>query len=131
MLSVVSPLHPCRGNYVLVKGVSRMAGLRICELNFEGPYSIDTTEIPANRAAVYVIICNLSGKNHVTDVGESGEVGVRIVDHERKPYWETNCTGSLWVYLRYMPSSEGYTSEDRRELEKKIREKYSPPCGVR
>ena len=104
-------------------------GMTICDLDFEGPYSIDTTEIPANRAAVYVIICALSGKNHVMDVGESGEVGVRIGEHDRKPCWERNCTGGLSVYLRYMPSSTN-TPADRRELERKIRDKYSPPCGT-
>ena len=106
-----------------------MAEMKICDLDFGGPHNIDTTEIPANRAAVYVIICALSGKNHVMDVGESGEVGVRIADHERRPCWRRNCTGGLSVYLRYMPSSAGYTSADRRELERKIRNRYSPPCG--
>lgn len=105
--------------------------MKICDLDFEGPYSIDTTEISANKAAVYVIICKVSEKYHVKDVGESGEVGVRIADHERRPCWESNCTGNLWVYLRYMPSDDGYTSADRRKLEKKIRDKYSPPCGER
>lgn len=111
------------------QGGEEMAGMTFCDVDFEGPYSIDTTEIPANRAAVYVIICELSGEYRTMDVGESGEVGVRIADHERRPCWQENCTGSLSVYLRYMPSSAGYTSADRRELERKIRDKYSPPCG--
>jgi hypothetical protein len=106
--------------------------LEISGYQFEGPYSIDTTVISSNRAAVYVIICKTSdGKNHVTDVGESGEVGVRIGNHDRKPCWERNCNSSLSVYLRYMPSSEGYTAADRRELESKIRNQYNPPCGQR
>lgn len=98
---------------------------------FEGPNSIDTTEIPSNRAAVYVIICKTSdGMNHVIDVGESGEVGVRIGNHDRGPCWERNCkNGSLSVYIRYMPSSDGYTSADRRELENRIRNQYDLPCG--
>lgn len=106
-----------------------MAGMKICDVDFEGPYSIDTTEIPANRAAVYVIICELSGRYPVMDVGESGEVGVRIADHDRRPCWRKNCTGDLSVYLRYMPSSAGYTAEDRRELERKIRKEHLVPCG--
>ncbi len=108
-----------------------MAGRIICGLEFEGPYSIDTTEIPANRAAVYVIMCKWGDVYYVMDVGESGEVGVRIAEHERRPCWQENCYGSLSVYLRYMPSSDGYTSANRRELEGKIREKESPPCGER
>jgi len=99
---------------------------------FEGPFSIDTAVIPANRAAVYVIICKASdGKEYVKDVGESGEVGIRIANHDRRPCWERNCNGSLSVYFCYMPSSEGYTAADRRTLEDKIRNQYNPPCGKR
>lgn len=106
--------------------------MTISGVEFEGPYSIDTTVISANRAAVYVIICTASDKkNYVTDVGESGEIGLRIANHERRPCWERNCDGSLSVYLRYMPSSQGYTAADRRELESKIRNQYKPPCGKR
>jgi len=104
--------------------------MKIADCDFGGPYGIDTTEIPANRAAVYLIICRLSsGKRSIMDVGESGEVGVRIADHERRPCWRRNCTGDLSVYLRYMASSDGYTSADRREFEKKIRNSYPVSCG--
>jgi len=104
--------------------------IEIYGYEFEGPYSIDTTVIPPNRAAVYVIICKTSdGKSYVKDVGESGEVDVRIGNHDRRPCWERNCGGSLSVYLHYMPSSENYTVVDRRELENKIRNGYDPPCG--
>ena len=110
-----------------------MARMKISGYDFEGPHSIDTTEIPANRAAVYVIMCKASsdGKYYVEDVGETGEVGVRIADHERRLCWKRKCIGSLSVYLRYMRSAAGYTSEDRRKLERKIREQYHPPCGKR
>ncbi len=104
--------------------------MQIAGVEFEGPVSVDTTVIPANRAAVYVIICRKSDqKNYVTDVGESGETGKRIATHERRPCWERNCNGTLSVYLRYMPTSEGYTAADRRQLERKIRQQYDPPCG--
>jgi len=104
--------------------------MTISGYEFEGPYSVETTVIPADRAAVYVIICKASdGKHYVKDVGESGEIGIRIANHDRRPCWERNCDGSLFVYLRYMPSSQGYTAADRRELESKIRNQYNPPCG--
>lgn len=104
--------------------------MRISGYEFEGPYSIDTTVIPADRAAVYVIICTSSdGKHYVKDVGESGEIGVRIANHDRRPCWERNCDGSLYVYLHYVPSSEGYTPADRRKLESEIRNEHNPPCG--
>lgn len=89
----------------------------ISNYEFEGPYSIDSTVIPPNRAAVYVIICKTyDGKYYVTDVGESGEIGIRIANHERRPCWERNNNGSLSVYLRYMPANQGYTASDRRKL---------------
>jgi len=103
--------------------------VQISGYEFMGPYSIDTTVISADKAAVYVIICSRSGKNEIVDVGESGEVGVRIANHERRPCWERNCNGSLYVYLRYMPSSQGYTTDNRRALERKIRSEYRVPCG--
>ncbi|MEW6047228.1 MAG: hypothetical protein AB1609_12205 [Bacillota bacterium] len=104
--------------------------MQIAGHDFEGPYSVDSTVIPANRAAVYVIICAArDGKKYVIDVGESGEVGIRLANHERKPCWERNCDGTLQVYLRFMPTSLGYTPAQRRELEQKIRRQYKLPCG--
>jgi hypothetical protein len=104
--------------------------LKIADIEFDGPYGIDTTSIPADRAAVYVIICKSSdGKYHVIDVGESGETGIRLANHERRPCWVRNCGGVLFVYLRYMPASEGFDAASRRLVERKIRERYNPPCG--
>jgi len=104
--------------------------MEISGVSFEGPYSIDTTVIPANRAAVYVIICRTNdGRNIVVDVGESGETGIRIANHDRKPCWERKCNGLLRVHLHFMPTSAGYTTADRRQLEGKIRQQYNPPCG--
>lgn len=106
--------------------------MTISEYEFEGPYSIDTTIIPANRAAVYVILCKTSNnKYYVKDVGESGEIGIRIANHDRRSCWERNCEGSLFVCFRYMPSSQGYTTTDRIEIEREIRTQYNPPCGER
>ena len=106
--------------------------MQIADSDFEGPYTIDTTVIPDNKAAVYTIICHAkNGKNYVTDVGESGETGKRLANHERRPSWGQNCDGSLAAYLRYMPSSAGYDAADRRKLENRIRQQYDPPCGKR
>jgi hypothetical protein len=104
--------------------------IKISDIEFEGPYSIDTTAIPANRAAVYVIICRKAdSKNYVIDVGESGETGIRLANHDRRPCWEQHCNGTLSVYLRYMPTSEGYDAASRRALEAQIRRQYDPDCG--
>jgi len=104
--------------------------VKISGVDFEGPYDVNSAVIPRNRAAVYVIIClKKDGKNEVIDVGESGEVGLRIAIHPRRSCWERNCSGTLHVYLRYMPTSEGYDAASRRALEAKIRREYNPPCG--
>jgi len=104
--------------------------MKIADIEFEGPYIVDTTSIPANRAAVYVIICKSSnGTNSVVDVGESGETGIRLANHPRRSCWVRYCNGTLSVYLRYMPTSEGYDAASRRKLESRIRERNNPPCG--
>jgi len=104
--------------------------VKISDIDFEGPNDVDSTVIPRDRAAVYVIICRkTNGDNVVMDVGESGEVGVRIALHTRRSCWERNCSGTLYVYLHYMPTSEGYDAASRRALEAKIRREYAPPCG--
>ena len=100
--------------------------------SFEGPFAIDAAVIDPNRAAVYVIICTQpTGKHYVIDVGESGEVGDRPQNHPRLNCWLAQCKFALSVYLRYLPLSEGFTADDRRHLETKIRQQYSPPCGAR
>lgn len=104
--------------------------MKISGVDFKGPYDVDSTVIPRDRAAVYVIICRkTNGENLVIDVGESGEVGLRISTHTRRSCWERNCSGTLYVYLRYMPTSEGHDAASRRALEAKIRREYNPPCG--
>ncbi|MHA1828361.1 MAG: hypothetical protein ACTSX6_06905 [Candidatus Heimdallarchaeaceae archaeon] len=103
--------------------------MKISDVTFEGPFEVDKAEIPKNRAGVYAILCKKSdGKYYVMDVGESGQSGIRIGNHDRKPCWEKKCDGTLSVYIRYMPTKE-YTPEDRRKLESKIRKQYDPPCG--
>ena len=106
--------------------------LNVLGRRFEGPFSIDTTVIPGNRAAVYVITrTDKDGKIYVVDVGESGQIGVRLANHDRRPDWQRHGNGSLAAYARYMPESEGCTAASRRQFEHAIRQKYNPPCGVR
>ena len=107
-------------------------GLNICGHQFEGPYDIKTTEIPANRAAIYAILTrDPSGNLTMLDVGESGETGIRLANHDRSLEWLIHGKGKNEVYLLFMPSSAGYTAQHRRDIEKQIRNTYNPPCGVR
>jgi hypothetical protein len=77
--------------------------MKISDYDFNGPYSIDSVEatLPANRAAVYAILHKSSdGKYYVVDVGESGEVGVRLANHDRRSCWDRICNGSPLMRLR-------------------------------
>ncbi len=109
--------------------------MNIADQSFYGPYSIDSNEaiIPNNRAAVYVVLYKLNGKYYVRDVGESGEVGIRLANHDRRSCWDQYCDGSPLICLRFMPTFEGYTAADRRKLESIIRTQYASTikCGSR
>ncbi|MFH1523010.1 MAG: GIY-YIG nuclease family protein [Patescibacteria group bacterium] len=78
-----------------------------------------------DRAAVYVI---LDSNDSVVDVGQSGETGTRLANHERKLCWDRY--DGKWFAVRWMPSSQ-YSIEDREEIENEIRENGDPPCGKR
>jgi hypothetical protein len=95
--------------------------ITILDYIFEGPYEIGKKIV--DRASVYVI---LDVSNNVVDVGQSGETGTRLSNHDRKPCWDRY--GGKWFAVKWMPS-ENYSREDREELEHKIRNFYNPPCG--
>lgn len=83
-------------------------------------------------AAIYVILCvDKEGQWKVLDVGQTGQLGERIDDHDRRACWKRNClSDNIWVCVYPMPSTK-FSKEDRLALEKKLRQKYSPPCGKR
>lgn len=87
---------------------------------FEGPHPLDGTNwegVPA----VYVILDN---KDAVIDVGETDNLKDRLANHERRPCWERNCDGEIFVAARKEDSGP-----TRRRIEGEIREEYDPPCG--
>ena len=90
---------------------------------FDGPYKIGERVI--DRAAIYVI---LDRNSKVIDVGQSGELGTRLLSHDRKPCWDRN--GGKWFVIKWMPSDK-YSREDREKLENYIRSDKTPPCGKR
>ena len=85
-----------------------------------------------NIAAIYVILCVSSdSKTRVLDVGETGELGDRIRNHDRKDCWETHCeNNNIWICVYPMPSAQ-FSKQDRLDVEAGIRRKYDPPCGDR
>lgn len=80
-------------------------------------------------AAIYVVICvDAQGQWTVLDVGQSGQVGTRIDDHDRRDCWTRNCKNNIWVCVHTMPSSR-FTKQDREQLESQLRTQYKPVCG--
>lgn len=106
---------------------TKTESLSVCGYEFEGPY----TEIGRLRdaAGVYGILdWRSDDKWHFIDVGESEQVKTRVGSHDRRPCWERHRQGTLGVAVLY---TAGWTPQQRRALEAKIREEYNPPCGQR
>jgi len=85
-----------------------------------------------NIAAIYVIICVAKDSSWtVLDVGQSGELGDRIDNHDRRQCWLNNCPNkNVWVCIYPMPSKD-YSKQDRLDLERELRDELNPPCGKR
>jgi hypothetical protein len=83
-------------------------------------------------AAIYVILCvEQNGNWTVLDIGQTGELGERIDNHDRKQCWIDKCPNkNVWVCIYKMPSNS-YTKQNRLDLEKRLRDQYNPPCGKR
>jgi len=81
-----------------------------------------------SRSGVYVIWCK-SGENWtVLDVGESGDVKNRVLNHDRKPDWERTCRGTIYYSATYTSNLQ---QSGRIDIEKSIRSQANPPCGER
>ena len=93
--------------------------MNIVDRSFEGPFqSISNLR---NESGVYVILRKKDDIWNIVDVGESEDVCSRVKNHDRKSCWERN---------EYSHVAAHYTNEtDRIQLERRIREKYDPPCG--
>ena len=101
--------------------------VRICGYDFEGPFLNSGTL--KEQPGVYVILDKRSdNKWYVLDVGESEAIRTRVENHDRSECWARNRKGRLGCAVLYTP---GWTNSQRRQLEKKIRDKYDPNCGSR
>jgi len=94
--------------------------IKIEGYTFLGPY-YHTKGFDRDFGCVYVLVNRL---NQVIDVGQTGSINSRIINHERKMCWiQHGCIDSgLYVYIS---SDENF----RRLLENLIRTKYRPLCG--
>jgi hypothetical protein len=89
---------------------------------FSGPF-YHTRRFSSDFGCVYLII---NSKNQIIDVGETGDTNSRIINHERKMCWYNNGVGETGLYI-YINNDENF----RRLLEKLIRNKYQPVCGIK
>ena len=98
----------------------------IQDYQFEGPFA--STHLLEDRAGVYVILTATGGGwYNVLDVGESENVRSRVQNHDRQACWMRNArAGGILYAALYMAGS---TPDQRRVVERTIRDTCKPPCG--
>lgn len=98
--------------------------ITIGRYTFDGPYT--STDSLDDRSGIYAINCYRDGKYFLIDVGESATVSTRVINHDRKDCWQSNCEGTITYAVRYTPGME---EAGRMAIEQEIRTEYDPPCG--
>lgn len=89
------------------------------------PSVAHTSTLP-DSGGVYVIVDLIGYQFTVIDCGESGQLRTRLSNHDRAPSWRRHARGLLAVAVRL---TSGWTAQQRRTLEGRIRSTYQPPCG--
>ena len=110
--------------------------INIAGYNFKCPIEEHDLE---NKLGVYVVLDSLYGLGtdvkddrgfgwNIVDVGMSGEIRSRIENHDRKDCWEKHKSKKVPLeYAMFYDANE----DTCKKIEKKIRDKYNPPCGER
>jgi len=95
--------------------------MEILGYEFEGPFD-HKLPFKVNFGCVYVLV---DANYQLVDVGQTDCVNDRIPNHDRKACWLRNgCPGrNLFIHRS---ENEVY----RLKLEKAIRNRYTPVCGV-
>ena len=75
---------------------------------------------------LYVIVCDNDGILNFLDVGESENIRESVWKHDRKACWKRNCYGAILYAQLKTPNKN---QNERREIEKDIREKENISCG--
>ncbi len=96
--------------------------------HFEGAFQ--TPNLLPAMAGVYVVWCQVQQDWSVLDVGESGDVQTRLLNHDRADCWQRNCGGTIWYSAAYTPNTH---QAGRIAIEQQIRQACQPrpPCGER
>lgn len=100
--------------------------IQIGNYTFEGPFA--SPDPINNESGVYAVLTRRPGTGPYTviDIGESGEICDRLVNHDRSPEWaQANLGGGITFAACYC------SERDRMRVESELRLKYSPACGVR
>ena len=93
---------------------------------FEGAWA--TPHNLESKSGVYVIWCKIRDDWFVLDVGESSDVKSRVLIHDRKNEWKSNCRGVIQYSVTYTPNLQ---QAGRMEIERRIRSMSKPRCGER
>ena len=103
--------------------------IKIGNYEFEGPWELSQKDF-LDRAGIYAILCYRlqAERPTVVYIGQSGEMGTRLANHERAACWRRNCSGALYVAVLWTPSST-WTASQRRAVERRLIAQYNPVCN--
>ena len=94
--------------------------------DFDGAYP--NCNSLSNKPGIYVIWCKENESWKVLDVGESEDVRKRVCNHDRYKCWQEHCNSTIYYSATYTPELD---EDERKNIEKTIREVTDPPCGDR
>jgi len=102
-----------------------MAGLNVDGLyTFNGPFQ--HTSYLLKQSGVYLISVFDGTRHVVLDIGESHDIHARISNHDRADQWQLHA-GGLPLHV-----STYYCDEPTRmSMERQLRARFNPVCGVR
>ena len=101
--------------------------ISIGRYRFEGP--VYNKEALKDAPGVYAVLDDRGpGGTFVLDIGEAQLVRCRVRAHDRENCWLRNRRGMVCYAALYFPGS---TQADRCIIERELRERYAPACGVR
>lgn len=97
--------------------------MQIGQFFFEGPF-FDLSKI-TDFGGLYAVV---DEENRIIDIGQSGQLRTRLMNHDRMPCWRNQTNGRYRVYILYTPNR---SEAERLIIESRLRIAYNPPCGDR